>query len=293
MLGPMLAPLRTLLALVVALVASTVGAATPEGRFTLVAAAPGYPGDTAQAQPTMDAFALAVAARAGWPADRLGAVYHEALAAGLARLARPDATLALVPLPFYLEYGEQLELRPLLEIAPLAGPDEAWSLVARRGALGAASSLDGLRIAAIAGYSPRFVRQVVLAGWREPEDGATVEFESRVLSALRRAAAGEPLAVLLDRAQLAALPSLPFAKDLEVVATSTALPGSLLCAVAGRIDDGAAQALRAALLELDGDAAGRALLESIQVGGFRVLDAVRLEAIERLFSAAGAPTNAR
>lgn len=120
-----------------------------------------------------------------------------------------------------------------------------------------------------------------------------MELESRVLSALRRAAAGEPVAVLLDRAQVASLPTLPFAADLEVVATSTALPGSLLCVVAGRIDGGTAQELSAALLELDGDAAGQALLESIRVGGFRVPDAVRLAAIERRFAAADAPSTAR
>src|SRR6059036_784782 len=44
------------------------------GARTLVVCAPGYPGTTEEAQPTMDAFARAAEAAAGWPAGSLHAV---------------------------------------------------------------------------------------------------------------------------------------------------------------------------------------------------------------------------
>ena len=42
-----------------------------------VAVAPGYPGTTGEAQASMDAFAAALGAQAGWPAGSIVAAYHE------------------------------------------------------------------------------------------------------------------------------------------------------------------------------------------------------------------------
>src|SRR5262245_47968634 len=80
--------------------APTPPAATPPSgaaaKWTLVVCAPGYPGTTGQAQPTMDALAAAVGRAAGLEEGTLGAVYHESLAGGLARLEQKDAAFALV-----------------------------------------------------------------------------------------------------------------------------------------------------------------------------------------------------
>ena len=78
--------------------------------ITLVVCAPGYPGNTEQAQPVMDDLAAQLARGAGWEAGRLGAVYHRKLEAGVERLSRDDAAVVLVPLPFFLEYREELGL---------------------------------------------------------------------------------------------------------------------------------------------------------------------------------------
>src|SRR5512137_188895 len=85
-------------ALLLALQASVPAAAGT----TLVVCAPGYPGSTEEAQPAMDAFAAAAGAAAAWPSGDLQAVYFETEAGGIERLAREDAGLALVPLPFFL-----------------------------------------------------------------------------------------------------------------------------------------------------------------------------------------------
>ena len=251
--------------------------------ITLVACAPGYPGNTVQAQPSMDAFARGVADAAGWEPGRLAAVYHEKLDAGLDRLERDDAALALVPLPFYLEFRDRLKLTPLLRVAQASGEVEVWTLVARRGAVSGTGSLAGWGLAGMPGYSPRFVRRVALADWGPIPDDTSVRFTSRVLSRLRRAAAGEPIAVLLDTAQADALDQLPFAADLEVVTRSGPTVPSLLCRVGDRIEADAERQVLDALFGLAETEAGAALLESIRVQRFQELSPSDLEGVQRDF----------
>src|SRR3984893_14863380 len=101
---------------------------------TLVFCAPGYPGGTGDAKPLLDQFASAAVAAAGWPAGSLTAVYDPTEEGGLAKLASPDAALAFVPYPFYVEHAAQLHLAPLVQ-ADMAdiGPQQRWTLVAKSG----------------------------------------------------------------------------------------------------------------------------------------------------------------
>lgn len=262
-------------------------AAASTDRVTLVACAPGYPGDTEQAQQTMDEFALGVARAAGWDSGRIGAVYYPNLDQGLERLSGSDAMLALIPLPFYLEYRERLRLSPLLEVVQETGPREVWSVVARRGAIEGPSSLAGWDLAGMPGYSPRFVREVALGGWGSLPDDATVSFSPRVLSVLRKAARGEPVAALLDGAQTAALDSLPFAGELEIVTRSRELPATLVCTVGDGLTAEGADQLATALLGMHAMEGGAELLESIRMVRFSAVDAGLLRAVERGFDGAG------
>ena len=279
------ARIATLTLLAAGLVSSPAPAADV---WTLVVSAPGYPSDTAEAQPTMDAFAAGLAAAAGWPAERLRAVYHSTVDGGTAALAADGAALALTPLPFYLERREALALEPLLAVEAEDGGDE-WSLVARRGALSGPSSLAGWEIAGNPGYSPRFVRRVALSRWGALPEQSSIRFSSRVLSELRRASRGEPVAALLDRSQTEALDSLPWAAELEIVARSGRLPGSLLCRVGPGVPDEAAERLSAALRRLHRDEAGRGLLDTVRIRRFVELDTARLARVERAFAGDGAP----
>ena len=61
----------------------------------------------------MDLFAQEVARAAGRPADSFGAVYHETAEAGLARLAKDDAPMAMVPLPFASDLEVVTKSKPL------------------------------------------------------------------------------------------------------------------------------------------------------------------------------------
>ncbi|HSL19425.1 MAG TPA: PhnD/SsuA/transferrin family substrate-binding protein [Methylomirabilota bacterium] len=255
---------------------------------TLVVCAPGYPGSTAEAQPAMDALAAAVAGAAGPGPDGLEAAYFETEAGGLAALAEPDAGLALLTLPFFLEHRQDLALEPVLLAVP-AGRQaaEPWTLVAGAGLVAAPSDLAGWTLVSLAGHSERFVRGPALGGWGELPGDLTVEFSGRVLSALRKAARGEKVAVLLDAEQAAALDDLPFAGDLEVVHRSPPLPVSVLAAVAGRVPAERLAKLTGALQSLDGRPEAAEALAGVRIERFEPVDREALARAEAAFAGVG------
>jgi len=213
-------PSLVLLAAVIVVALAASAAPGLAGTPTMVAWAPGFPGSTKEAQPTMDALAGAVAAAAKLPPDGFAAVYQETEKGGLARLSQPDAALAMVSLPAFLKYEKELGLVPRLAVVQAGAPDasETWSLVAGAGKLKGAADLAGWQLVSGASYAPRFVRGPALGGWGVLPAGVTLAPAGAVLSALRRAAAGEKVVLLLDREQAASIATLPFAKDLETVA---------------------------------------------------------------------------
>jgi len=259
-------PLARWLALVLGALAPLVG--ETQGEVTLVACAPGYPGTTAEAQPSMDALAQALARVSGWPAGSVGAVYEATEQGGRDRLGRGGPLLALVTLPFLVKYGAALKLVPHLAVEQKGvGLEEVWSLVAKKGRVSSPGALAGFTLSSIAGYAPAFVRGA-LSGFGEVPGSTRIAASSQVLSALRRAAAGEDLAVLLDGEESAALGSLPFASELEVVARSQPLPAAFVCTVGDALPPARYRALERGLVALSADPGGAAALEGIRMVRF-------------------------
>ena len=235
---------------------------------TLVFCAPGYPGETGDAQPYLDQFAQTLAAAAGWQKGSLTAVYDPTESGGLARLARADAGLAFVPYPFVVAHGVQLHLAPLVDADVTdTGPRQRWQLIAQRGRVKGPASLAGFTLVSTAGYAPGFITGTALAAYPLPHD-VHIEATGQVLSALRRAAAGEPVAVLLDQSGATALASLPFAGQLEAVAQSAEVPVAVLAVVDSRVPAARAQSLRTALLDLSHDRANAEVLAALRLKGF-------------------------
>jgi hypothetical protein len=235
---------------------------------TLVFCAPGYPGGAGDAQPLVNDFATAAAAAAGWPAGSLSAVYDPTEEGGLQKLNSADAVLAFVPYPFLVEHAAQLHLTPLVQ-ADVAdtGVQQRWTLVAKAGRVTAPASMAGFTILSTAGYAPDFVRHSALESWALPAD-VKIEPTGQILSALRRVAAGEPVAVLLDRTQAAALPTLPFAAELKVVAQSAELPVAVIVVVDSRLAAGRARAMQTGLLKMGRAAGSAGALEPLRLRGF-------------------------
>src|SRR5262245_33098545 len=93
-------------------------------RYVVVFCAPGYPGTTVQAQPTMDAFARALEKAAHWPAGHLGAVYYESEGGGFERLKKDEAAVAVTTLPFFFQNAQRAGLTPRLLAEQRGGTTE-------------------------------------------------------------------------------------------------------------------------------------------------------------------------
>lgn len=227
---------------------------------TLVFCAPGYPGSAGDAQPLVVQFANAAAAEAGWPAGSLTAVYDSSEAGGLDKLGQAEAVLAFVPYPFYVEHGGALHLTALVQadVADI-GTSQRWTLVAKASHIATVQST--------AGYAAEFVRHSALADWPMPAD-TKVEYTGQVLGALRKAAAGDPVAVLLDQQQAAALPSLPFGADLKNIAQSAPMPVALIALVGSRLPAERAHSLQAALLKMGQNPRDTESLGGLRLRGF-------------------------
>ncbi len=264
---------RLELAVAIATALAAAPAIAAEPRTTLVFCSPGSPGTTEEAQGSMDAFAAATAAKAGLPATALGATYAPSEEVGVARLRVPDASLAMVSLPFFLKHEKDLGLRAELQaVVQGGGATERWSLVARKGRVTSPAGLDGFTLLSSAGFAPGFVRGAALGGFGKLPASVKIVQSAAVLSALRRAAAGEPVAVLLDGAQTAALPTLQLASELEVIARSPELPAGVVAVVRRRLPQKRWAKLGAALRALPDDPAGAEALAGIRVARFAPLD---------------------
>ena len=234
----------------------------------LVFCAPGYPGATQDAQPLVDAFAQAVDATANLPPGALTAVYDPTEAGGLQKLADANAVLAFVPFPFYVQHGARLHLVVIAQADVTGvGTLEQWSLVVGKGHVTAPSGLAGYQLVSTAGYAPAFVREFALADASLPAD-MPIAAAPQVLSVLRRAASGAPLAVLLDGEQTASLATVPFAADLQTLAKSPPLPVALIAVVDARLKGARLDAMRAALLKLGSMPQHAQTLAALRLRGF-------------------------
>ena len=234
----------------------------------LVFCAPGYPGTSGDAQPLVDEFATTLSKAAGWPAGSLTSVYDANEKSDLTRLSAPEANLAFVPYPFFVQHGVQLHLLPLAQAdVPPAGIEQRWTLVLQKGRSPPPAGLAGLNIISTAGYAADFIR-AILHGVGPLPPTTTVSATGQVLSALRRAANAEPVAVLLDQEQTAALAGLPFAANLQAVGTSAPVPVALIVVVDDRLPKARAQQLQQALLQLSGTPSGAATLSRLRLNGF-------------------------
>jgi ABC-type phosphate/phosphonate transport system substrate-binding protein len=248
--------------------ASVVAVAGAPDKLLLVVCSPGSPGTTDEAQPRMDALASTLSTHT---ATAITAIYEPTEAAGVKRIG--TAQLALVSLPFFLAHEKDLGLHARMVAVQEGRPAlESWTLVAQAGRIQRADQLAGFTIASTAAFAPGFVRGIAQSRLGTLPKEMNFEQTTAVLSALRRAANGERVAVLLDGPQSAALASLPFASKLEVVARSPAWPAGIVATVDARISAQTWTPIEAALRDLAADRSGRTVLAAMQLAKFVPLD---------------------
>jgi len=265
-------------ALVLAFELGAIAVAAPEAML-LVVCSPGSPGSTQEAQPRMDRFASALSAKAD---TAITAVYEPSEDDGVKRIA--SAGLAIVSLPFFLAHEKDLGLHARLVAVQEGRPAlERWTLVAQNGRIHRPDQLAGFTIVSSAGFAPAFVRGAVQAGLGTLPNDVKIEQTTAVLSALRRAANGDAVAVLLDGPQAAALASLPFASKLDVVTRSPPWPVGLVVTVDARVSSKAWAPIRSALLGLASERTAAPALSAIQIGKFVPLDEKSLASARRAY----------
>lgn len=215
----------------------------------------------------MDQFAAAAVKAAGWQGS-LAAIYDPTDEGSLAKLANPDAVLAFVPYPFFVEHGAKLHLTPLAQ-ADVAGTgtQQRWSLVGKTGKVTGATSLGGYTILSVAGYAPEFVRHSALESWTLPAD-VKIQSTGQILSTLRKVASGDPSVALLDQSQATALTTLPFASDLKTVTQSAPLPVALIVVVDSRVPAPRAKMFQAGLLKMGHGGEATDVLSNLRLQGF-------------------------
>lgn len=165
---------------------------------------------------------------------------------------------------------------------------DRWALVARKGRVRTAADLEGFALVSTARYAPAFVRGVVQRGLGALPEGTRVAHSAALLPALRRAAEGHRLAVLLDGPEQAALSSSPLAPDLEVVTRSAPVPAAVLVEVGDRIGPAGWAAIDGALRTLATEQEGAAALAAIDVDRYVPVDRDALMSARAAFVASGA-----
>lgn len=269
-------------ALALMVVAAQGGAQGAPASAKLVVCSPGSPGTTDEAQPRMDALAKAISAKAG---STLTAVYDPTDDGGVSRLK--TAELGMVSLPFFLQHEKELGLHARLQpVAKDHAPLEKWALVVQKGKVKGPEGLAGFTIMSSVGFSPAFVRGVALGGFGPLPANTQLKQSTAVLSSLRHAADGEPVAVLLDSAGEASLGSLPFGAKLEVVAHSAPVPAGVVVTIDARMPDKAWAGVEKAMLGLSADKASAGTLDALQLAKFAPLDDKALAAARRSFTEA-------
>jgi hypothetical protein len=227
----------------------------------------------------MDMLAGALAKASGLPPGQVSAEYYETEAAGTSRLKGPTTSIALVPLPYFLAHETELKLKARAQaVEKNQTASVTWTLVAKKGRVTGAAALAGFEIVSLAAYAPDFIRNVALAKWGKLPADVKFTASGQVLSALRRAANGENVAVLLDASQTASLTSLPFAADLETVASSAPVPGHLVCTVGAAAKSADAEKLISGMQKVGQSPEGTAALDAVRLAKFVPLDAKALAA---------------
>jgi len=247
--------------------------------------APYAPGSPEQAAGALEEFARYVEKAAGWTPGSISAVYRNREEAGLEAIRELDPGFVLVPIPVHLRYHEALDWAPV-RAAVLAGVEaQRYSLYGPAG-----SSVDWLSDVTIEGdaaYDPEFVRTLVLHG-KHPVADDRFSPTSRPLSAVRRAARGEKVMVLLDEGQRRALASLPAAAELVLLSESEWMPAAVLVrrSAASEADT---QALGKVLDKLGSDPEAADLLATLRIQRFEAVGTEALEEFQKTYGVADPP----
>jgi hypothetical protein len=278
-----------------ALLLLMLAAAAPPGRAAgrgrdILFWAPYAAGSGEQAAATMEAFARYVERAAGWPAGSAAASYVNTVEGGRQAVASGPPGFLVVPVPIYLRYQAAYGWKPLRFVVTDGGDAERYSVFGPAGS--SLASLAGATLEGETAYDAAFVAGVVF-GKGADEIKLQLHATARTLSAVRRAAQGEAVAVLLNESQRKALDQLPAGTSLQRLAESAWMPAGILVGGPGTSAADAA-ALTRALDKARDDPSAAELLKTMKIRRFDPVASELLASLGRAFTkaegaAGGAP----
>lgn len=238
--------------------------ASPSLNFAIIQ--PGQPGDSAAAQPVMDA--LAVYLQQHLPATMVDGHYYNQTDKALSALAAERPCWAIVSLGFFMEHGSELGLEPIAATRPSAAAEEQFHLLVAKEQQDDWRQLQGR----VEGTS-LFQRQAV-ARLLFDSDPQQLPFELQgtfnPLRAVRKVARGQLAGVVLDQLQFQAMQALPLMDKLKNIQSSATLPTAAVVWFGQPNEQAMALVTVLCGMAADPDASG--LLALLQSEGFGPVD---------------------
>ncbi len=193
--------------------------------------------------------------------------------------------LGIVTAGFYLTYAKALGMEPLLEIKRAGVKEERYVLVTRKDAADDLAKLEGKTIATTLAGEQRYVGGVILQGklGEEIRLRPTMDVEGSVFD-LAEGSKKAADAVLVETGAWELFKDDPDSGGkLKVVYRSEELPHDLVVLFAPKSDAVNIDKLKQVLKDMNGNADGQKVLQSIRVESFTDIDAERLAKAEKLF----------
>jgi hypothetical protein len=247
-------------------VALFVGAAAPAHaeEHAMLICIPGGPGSTAEAAERLPKLFARFGEVTGlqWRGE-----YHTVKASCDKYLEEQRPVLGLFDYATFLEQREARKLVPAVEVIRQGQGQNRYFLVAKKGQGLEALKGKGLWSAHL--DAAAFISKVAFDGRIDIAKDFEGKRTASSLKAIKALAKGEADVILIDENEYASLGELPFAGDLEAIATSDPLPGVPLVVIGG--DEALAKRLGDKLPALCQGA--EEVCKSIELVAFRPLDA--------------------
>lgn len=200
-------------------------AAAKDGAVALAIVNPGGPDAGAEGSKLAAELAAHLAASAGIAPAKLRAAYFNQTASALTYLKKHKEAFVLGGLGVFLGQRKALKLVPLARLVGKTGGDEEFSVVVRKGRYASLQELRGKTLlGSVLADDARYVDRFAFGGKLEASKWFRCMPSERPLSALRKLAADEVDAVLLNRVQLEALRPMPLFEKLQVLHSSGPVP---------------------------------------------------------------------
>lgn len=246
---------------------------------------PGGPVDAAEAGNALGSM-LRVVERVGqWKSGTFESAFTSRADECRKLLSERKPAFAITSLGLYLELAARHHLVPVVQPRIKGQTAERYRVMVKKGAFADLAALKGKSMGGSVLEETEFLRRIVFAGRIDPVKHFVLKPSRQALRSLRALAKGELDAVLVNQQQFDALGGLPFAKELEAVFTSEAIPLMGLVADEKATNASERERLTRALQGMCQDAEGKKLCELFGVESFEPVKPGTFDAARTLWEA--------